>query len=110
MRQHGIRHLPVLEAGKVAGIVSQRDLYFVESLDGADPGTVRVEEAMSAETYCIPTDTPVEEVALEMADRKYGCAVVMDGTKVVGVFTTTDALHALSELLGRPATFAAQAP
>jgi acetoin utilization protein AcuB len=46
-------------------------------------------------------DTPVDEVAREMADRRYGCAVVIEGGKVVGVFTTTDALRALSELLDR---------
>ena len=32
MRAHQIRHLPVLRAGKLVGIVSQRDLYLVETL------------------------------------------------------------------------------
>jgi acetoin utilization protein AcuB len=101
MRTHAIRHLPVLEAGKLAGIVSQRDLYFVESLAPIDPRTVKVEDAMSQETYSVRPDTPVDEVAREMADRRYGCAVVIENNKVVGVFTTTDALRALSELLDR---------
>jgi acetoin utilization protein AcuB len=101
MREHNIRHLPVLEAGKLAGILSQRDLYFVESLGGVDPNVVKVEEAMSPDTYSVRPETPVEEVVAEMADHKYGCAVVIDGTRVVGVFTTTDALRALSELMGR---------
>ena len=99
MRDHGIRHLPVLERGKLAGILSQRDLYFVESLSGVDPRTVLVEEAMSPDTYSVSRATPIEEVATEMAEHKYGCAVVMDGPKVVGIFTTTDALHALGALL-----------
>ena len=35
-----------------------------------------------------------------MAEHKYGSAVVMDHGKVVGMFTTIDAMRALSELLG----------
>jgi acetoin utilization protein AcuB len=98
MRKYGIRHLPVLDGGKLAGILSERDLYFVESVSGTDPRQVKVEEAMSQETYCVRPETPIEEVAMDMADHKYGCAVVMDDGKVAGVFTTTDALHALSKL------------
>src|SRR5262249_17780332 len=102
MRRHNIRHLPVLDGGKLAGVVSQRDLYFVEAMPGTDPRTGTVGDAMSQETYCVRPETPVDEVAIDMAQHKYGCAVVMDGAKVVGVFTTTDALNALSVLLGRP--------
>ncbi len=98
MQMHGIRHLPVLDAGKLAGILSQRDLYFVEALRATDQDTVTVDEAMSQEAFSVRPESTVEEVALEMADRKYGCAVVMEGGRVVGVFTTTDALRALAEL------------
>ena len=106
MEKYAIRHLPVLEGGKLAGILSQRDLYFVESVGGVDTRTVKVEEAMSPETYCVAPVTPVDEVANEMAERKYGCAVVMEGTRVAGVFTTTDALHALARLLREARAFA----
>jgi acetoin utilization protein AcuB len=98
MREHAIRHLPVLEGGKLAGVISQRDLYFYEALGPTDPEAVTVQEAMSQETFSVPPEASVEDVALEMAEHKYGCAFVMDGARVVGVFTTTDALRALSEL------------
>jgi acetoin utilization protein AcuB len=98
MRDHGVRHLPVLDGGKLAGLISQRDLYFYEALGATDPEAVMVDEAMSQETFSVRPEANVEEVALEMAEHKYGCAVVMDGVHVVGVFTTTDALRALAEL------------
>lgn len=98
MRRYGIRHLPVLECGRLAGIVSTRDLYLVESVPGVDARFTRVEEAMSQNTYCVRPDARVEEVAREMAEGKYGCAVVMVGDRVRGIFTTTDALRALAEL------------
>lgn len=36
MNEHGVRHLPVLEHGELIGIVSQRDLYFLETIRGVD--------------------------------------------------------------------------
>src|SRR5262245_2691430 len=53
MREHHIRHLPVLEHGEIVGIVSQRDLYFMESLGGVDVGTDEVNEAMSQDSYVV---------------------------------------------------------
>jgi acetoin utilization protein AcuB len=99
MREHSIRHLPVLAAGKLVGIVSQRDLHFIETLNEVDPEEVQVSEAMSEGAYTIGPRATVRKVATEMAEQKYGCAVVMDKEHIVGVFTTVDALKALSSLL-----------
>ncbi len=98
MRAHHIRHLPVLRSGKLVGIVSQRDLYLVETLREVDPKSVSVEEAMSQSTYCVTPRTSLSRVAATMATKKYGCAVVMEGGEVVGMFTAVDALRALSEM------------
>ncbi|HEY3497394.1 MAG TPA: CBS domain-containing protein [Polyangiaceae bacterium] len=99
MREHHVRHLPVLHGGKLVGVVSQRDLHLVESLGDVDPERIRVEEAMSQDVYAVPPKTPLKEVVTEMAARKLGSAVVVDGTQVVGIFTTIDALDALAEVL-----------
>lgn len=101
MRERGVRHLPVLDAGRLVGIVSQRDLYLAESLPGVDPGTDTVREAMSGDPYTVPPDAPLEEVAATMAARKLGSAIVVDRGAVIGVFTTVDALRALAGLTGR---------
>ena len=99
MRAHHIRHLPVLRAGKLVGLLSQRDLYLVETLREVDPRTLMVEEAMSENAYAVTPRASLSRVAKEMAEKKYGCAVVMDEDDVVGIFTSVDALRALAALL-----------
>ena len=46
MRRHKIRHLPILQEGKLVGVLSQRDLYFLETLKDVNPEEVNVSEAM----------------------------------------------------------------
>jgi acetoin utilization protein AcuB len=99
MHQLAVRHLPVLDGGKLVGILSERDIALVESLDLVNPADVRVEEAMSAEPYSVSHETPLREVASIMAERKYGTAVVLDGQRLVGLLTTTDTLRALAAVL-----------
>ena len=100
MRKKKIRHLPVLHAGKVVGLVSQGDLHWVETLPDVDLDQVTVEEAMSRDVYGVREDATLRSVVREMARRKLGSAIVMKGSKVAGIFTTIDALTALEQLLG----------
>lgn len=102
MNEHSIRHLPVLEAGRLVGMVSQRDLHLIETLQGVQPQEVTVEEAMSQDVYAVAPDTPLAEVARTMAAHKYGSAVVLLEGRVQGIFTTVDALAALEQVLGGP--------
>jgi acetoin utilization protein AcuB len=99
MRERHIRHLPVLDGGRIVGVVSDRDLSFVETLSDVDPKKVTVEEAMSPEPYLVAPDAGLDDVVSTMASRKFGSAVVVDHGKVVGIFTTVDACTAFAELL-----------
>lgn len=99
MRELKIRHLPVLHGGRIVGIVTERDVALVETLPDVDPATVRVEEAMTAEPYLVEPHAALADVARTMAEHKYGAAVVAQGGKVVGVFTTVDACRALASVL-----------
>src|SRR5678815_511596 len=87
MRKHAIRHLPVLDGGVLVGIVTDRDLHLVESLAGTDPKSTLVEDAMTPDPYIVAADAPLHDVAKQMVDHKYGCAVVVDRGHVAGIFT-----------------------
>lgn len=100
MREHRIRHLPVLDAGGLVGIVTERDVALVSAMKGVDPHALPVAEAMTPEPFAVPPSAPLGEVVHEMARRKLGAAVVMNGGSVVGIFTAVDGLRVLADLLG----------
>ena len=99
MHEFDIRHLAVLHAGRMLGIVSERDIAMVESLPGVDPDVVQVHEAMTPEPYTVQSTAKIADVVEEMATHKYGAALVLEGAALVGIFTTTDALRLAHDLL-----------
>jgi acetoin utilization protein AcuB len=99
MREHLIRHLPVLKGGKLVGIISDRDLALVEALKGVNPEEVLVEEASSSDPYLVKPDAKLHEVCESMSRHKIGSVLVVDNGKLVGIFTWVDALNAFAELL-----------
>lgn len=99
MDEHGFRHLPVVEGGRLVGCVSERELQVVENMGGVDSALCTVGDFILGPPYTVSPDVPLREVARAMAEHKYGSAVVVEGGEVVGVFTTTDALRALSSVL-----------
>jgi len=93
MTEHKIRHLPVLDGGRVVGIISDRDLSMVESFPGVDTETVTVEEAMTPDPYVVGPEEPLAAVVSALAEHKYGTAVVVKDNRLAGIFTTVDALR-----------------
>ena len=99
MTNYHIRHLPVLKGGKLVGILTDRDVKLVMGFDGATLENTTVEEAFTPDPYVTVPGAPLNQVAAQMAEKKYGCALVSDNGKLVGIFTEVDALRALSDLL-----------
>jgi len=99
MDDHGLRHLPVEKDGCLAGVISDRDIAraFSEPLQ---VGRHVVETAMTPEPYTALPDSDLREVLDIMAANRMGSVVIQDaGKRVVGIFTTTDAIRVLSDLL-----------
>lgn len=98
MDEGGVRHIPVLDGKEPVGMISDRDLKLVRFLENGTK--VVAADLMSGTPYLVDTESPLDEVALEMSRRKIGSAIVMDAEgKVSGIFTATDALNALVEVL-----------
>ena len=98
MQHHGIRHLPVVEFGRLVGMLSERELDLLESVPEVNIETTPVSRAMTAQVFqAAPTDA-LADVADAMATRKLGSAVISKLGDVVGVFTTVDALRALASI------------
>lgn len=100
MREYKIRHLPVLNAGRLVGIISDRDIKSVMTFKDVNPDTIMVSEALTEDPFTVKPESQLDDVCAEMGAHKFGSALVVDNGKLVGIFTWVDALNALTELLG----------
>lgn len=106
--EYRIRHVPVVDDGRLVGLVSDRDLRDV-SPGGQERGAgslrwVRLEEIMTREIVAIhPLDT-IEHAAREIYDRKIGCLPVVSDGELVGIITSSDMMRTLIELVGAHGT------
>ena len=100
MSRYRVRHLPVLEGGQLVGVVSERDVAFIGAVRDVEASELTVGDAMSPEVYTVSRTELLRTAAADMARGRYGSAIVVDGNRVVGMFTTVDALRALHAVLG----------
>ena len=104
-RENRIRHLPVLEGGRLVGVISDRDLRAAVPALG-DPARaealqrVRVAGEMTRDAVTARSEDPIEDAAMAMYERKIGCLPVVDGEDLVGIVTSSDVLRALVRLVG----------
>ncbi|HEU4340459.1 MAG TPA: CBS domain-containing protein [Candidatus Binatia bacterium] len=100
MAEHGIHHIPVQQNGRVVGIVSEQDLH--RPSDRAPSNTaktrMRARDIMIANPYVVAFDTPLNEVAVEMAKRRIGSAIVLHHEKLAGILSATDICRILAEI------------
>ena len=101
MKEHRIRHLPVQKGGKLVGVITDRDVKLAASFQGlAGANELTVADVMTADPYKVTPDANLTDVVEMMAEHRYGCAIIEQGNgKVVGVFTATDAMRVLAEVL-----------
>jgi len=99
MREHSIRHLPVVENQRLIGLVTESDLreVFLASL----VEDLTIQGVMITEPLTVTPDTEIEDAAKLIYYRKIGgLPVVDDYGQVVGILTVADLVEAFIELMG----------
>lgn len=99
MQKNHVRHLPVVYQGKVEGILSSTDVQLIRGLKNVDIEKLKVYDCFTPNPYIVHPETLLDEVLGEMAEKKYGCVIVEDKGRLVGIFTWIDALIATKNLL-----------
>jgi len=106
MQSERIRHLPVLdEAGRLVGIVSQRDLFFSALVQALGYGStthdrmlnrILVKEVMIENVVTTTPETLVTDAARIMVDRKIGCLPVIEDEQLIGILSESDIVSAVA--------------
>ena len=99
MNKNQIRHLPVMNQGKIEGILSSTDVALETGLCNVDLDKLKVKDCFTPNPFNVGPNATLDQVLLEMAENKYGCVLVKDNEHLVGIFTWVDALRATNELL-----------
>jgi acetoin utilization protein AcuB len=96
MRRSRIRHLLVLDAGQLVGVVSHRDWSRIPT-GAAASGWERqpVTRIMSEDPVTVAPEMLVADAARVLLEGRIGCLPVRDGESICGILTISDALEAL---------------
>lgn len=109
MQQNNIRRLPVVDNGKLVGIVTRTKLRDVAPSEATSLSIwelnyllskIKVKEVMVKNVITCTPDMTIEEAALLGAEHRIGAMPVMEGGKLVGIITSTDLFRLLIDVLG----------
>ncbi|MBO8163724.1 MAG: CBS domain-containing protein [Brevibacillus sp.] len=106
LRGNRIRHLPVLDEGKLVGIVSDRDLRdalpstLIRHDDDNEVLKKKVKEIMHPDVVTAHPLDFIEDAAKMIYDHKVGSLPVVEEGRLVGIVTESDILNRLVELFG----------
>ena len=111
MHYEKIRHLPVVEKGKLVGIVSDRDLYkalgpktnsnvITSNKDNTQLYVVeqKIAHIMHRNVFTVNPETLASQAAAMMAEHRIGALPVMEKDKLVGILSATDILRVFAKL------------
>lgn len=92
---HGIRHLPIKESGRLLGLVTPHELELASRI--SPPPTVG--EICRREVLTVDVFLSLAAVLEAMVENRADCALVLKHDQLVGIFTTTDACRLLAQML-----------
>jgi acetoin utilization protein AcuB len=101
----GCEHLPVLSGRQIVGVISDRDILFVRSLQNEDARESiqeanKVGDVMITEVFTMDETCTVVEVASAMLEKNIGSMLLTRSGELTGIFTATDLIKVLLEISG----------
>ena len=102
-----IRHIPILENGKLVGVLSQRNLFHSALVVALGLGpkarkdmlkSIHIREVMSAPVITVSPETGIKQAARTMLEKKIGCLPVVENQRLVGLVTESDILRYVAHL------------
>jgi CBS domain-containing membrane protein len=97
-----IRHIPIMEDGRLVGVLSERDMMGAATTTifglkrkskSALLKSVLIKDVMKKKVVTVKPDTPIKDAAHLMKEKKIGCVPVVNEGSLVGLVTTTDILR-----------------
>lgn len=108
LRGRSTRHLPVVDGGRLVGLLTDRDLQrcapsrlipITEEAYNQVFANTLVERVMTREPQFVSSTTRLHEAVATMQQTKFGCLPVVDNGELVGILTRGDLIDALEQLL-----------
>lgn len=108
LRAGAFRHLPVVEDGKLVGLLTDRDIQrcapsrlipITEEGYNSVFADTTVARVMTRDPLSVSPDMPLTTAIALMQQSRYGCLPVVEGTGLVGILTRSDLVEALQRLL-----------
>ncbi len=102
-----IRHIPIVEDGRLVGLLSERDMMGAAATTifglkrkskSALLKSVLIKDVMKRKVVTVKPDTSIKDVAHLMKEKKIGCVPVVNEGSLVGLVTTTDILRYVENL------------
>jgi acetoin utilization protein AcuB len=109
MQENGIRRLPVVDNGKLVGIVTRNRLRDAAPSAATTLSVwelhyllskITVKDIMVREVLTTTPESTIEDAAAIMAENRFGAMPVMEGDKLLGIITATDLFRLLIDVLG----------
>jgi len=109
MKERQFRRLPVVQGGKLIGIVTEKELQQVSPSKATTLSVFElnyllekttIKDAMSRDPITVQDDDLIEKAAILMRSNKVGALPVLHGDKLVGIITESDIFDAFIETMG----------